>query len=300
MAAPTRERLLGDDLGVLDPLLRAVERFAQPRLLDRLQQVVDGVHLEGAHGVLVVRRDERDERHRLLLQHPHDADAVEFRHLQIEQRQIRRSRSISATASLPDAASPTTATSSNDRSSATRNERAGRSSSATTTRSRALTSVHLGSSLRHRRPSLPTGSRISTVVPWPGVVSNRQRCRVAVLAGEPPLDVAQARRRPRGRAAASASSRRRRCRGPTSDRRRRRRRRLVQARCTDDLAAASACGAMPCLTAFSTSGWSSERRHADARAGSAARRCATRSRSSNRARSMSRYASITRARGRAS
>ena len=45
-----------------------------------------------------------------------------------------RSLSMMATASLPEAASPTTATSSNDRSSETRNERAGRSSSATTTR----------------------------------------------------------------------------------------------------------------------------------------------------------------------
>ena len=109
-------RLLGDDFRVLDPLLRAIERLAQSRLLDRLQQVVDGIHFEGAHGVLVVGGDERDERHRLLLQHPHDADAVELRHLPVEQREIRSSpfRSI-ATASLPDAASPTTTTSSNDR-----------------------------------------------------------------------------------------------------------------------------------------------------------------------------------------
>ena len=56
----TRAALLGDDLGVLDPLLRAVERLAQAGLVDRLQQVVDGVHLERAHRVLVVRGDERD------------------------------------------------------------------------------------------------------------------------------------------------------------------------------------------------------------------------------------------------
>ena len=40
--------LLRDDFGVLDALLRPVERFAQSGLLDRLQQIVDGVDLERA------------------------------------------------------------------------------------------------------------------------------------------------------------------------------------------------------------------------------------------------------------
>jgi len=73
---------------VLDPLLGAVDRLAQPRLLDRLEQVVHRVDLAGPHRVFVVSRAECDQRHLLLFQHTHDADAVELWHLQVEQRPI--------------------------------------------------------------------------------------------------------------------------------------------------------------------------------------------------------------------
>jgi hypothetical protein len=81
--------LLGNDLGVLDAFLRSVQRLAESRLVDRLQQVVDCIHLERPYGILVVGCDERNQRHLVLLQHPHDADAVELRHLKVQQREVR-------------------------------------------------------------------------------------------------------------------------------------------------------------------------------------------------------------------
>jgi hypothetical protein len=74
---------------VLDPLLGAVQRLPQAGLLDRLQQVIDRVHLEGADRVLVVGGDERDKRHLGFLEHAHDPDAIQFGHLQVQEREIR-------------------------------------------------------------------------------------------------------------------------------------------------------------------------------------------------------------------
>ena len=72
-----------------DVLLRPADGVGEPGGVDRLEQVVEGVDLERPDRVLVVGRDEGDEWHRVLLQHSNDADAVEFRHLPIEQGEIR-------------------------------------------------------------------------------------------------------------------------------------------------------------------------------------------------------------------
>ena len=146
-------RLLRDDLGVLDPLLRAIQGLPQPRLSTGFKQIVHRVDLERANRVLVVRGHERDERQ----SRPSSASAPRRCH-RAPASASRAARgpgfsfSMSATASLPDAASPTTPTSSNDRSSASRNDRAGRSSSATTTRSRALTRATRSRVRTRRRP----------------------------------------------------------------------------------------------------------------------------------------------------
>ncbi len=71
------------------PVLCAVQRVPQPRLVHRLQQVIDGIHLERAHSVLVIRGHKRDERHRLPLKLTNDAHAIELRHLPIEERKVR-------------------------------------------------------------------------------------------------------------------------------------------------------------------------------------------------------------------
>ena len=81
--------LFGDDFCVFDAFLRPIERLAQAGFIDRLQQVVDRVHLECAHRIFVVGGHERDQRQVVLLEQAHHADAVKLRHLQIQQRQIR-------------------------------------------------------------------------------------------------------------------------------------------------------------------------------------------------------------------
>src|SRR5262249_26140286 len=64
---------------------RAVERLAQAGAIDRLEQVVNRGHLETAHGVFVVGRDEGDERHPALFKQSHDPEGGYFRNLPIEQ-----------------------------------------------------------------------------------------------------------------------------------------------------------------------------------------------------------------------
>ena len=76
-------------LGTFDPLLRAVQRLAQPRLVHGFEEVIDGVQFECAYGVLLECRHERDQRDFVLLQRADDAEAVELGHVQIEQRQVR-------------------------------------------------------------------------------------------------------------------------------------------------------------------------------------------------------------------
>ena len=80
--------LFGDDFSVLHSLLRTIQGFTKSCLLDWLQQIVNRVHFERADGVFVVGRDERDERHRLPLQHSDDANSIDLRHLPVQQRQI--------------------------------------------------------------------------------------------------------------------------------------------------------------------------------------------------------------------
>ena len=68
---------------------RMVEGFAEALLVDRLQQVVERMHLEGAHGVTVVGGDKNGQRQSaLLLQRLHYAEAVDFGHLDVEEDQV--------------------------------------------------------------------------------------------------------------------------------------------------------------------------------------------------------------------
>ena len=80
----------GLHLDTLQSLEGPIDGLPQAHRFDWLQQIVDGVHLEGANRILVVRGDERDERKLVTTDEPHDAKAVDFRHLQIEQREIGR------------------------------------------------------------------------------------------------------------------------------------------------------------------------------------------------------------------
>ena len=86
---PDARALIGSHLVPFDALVGAGERLAQAPLVDRFEQVIDRVHLERTHRVLVKGGHERDQRQVALLQHAHDTDSIELRHLQVEQREIR-------------------------------------------------------------------------------------------------------------------------------------------------------------------------------------------------------------------
>jgi hypothetical protein len=67
---------------------RPPERFPESVGVERLEQVVEGVHLEGPHGVLVVRGDEHDGRHVPRPYLGEHAEAVELRHLYVEKHEV--------------------------------------------------------------------------------------------------------------------------------------------------------------------------------------------------------------------
>ena len=81
---PPRE-LLFASLG--QPRPRAGQRLLEALAAKRLEQVVEGVHVEGAQRVLVVRRHEDRERHGVA-HFGDDAKAVEVRDLQVEEHQV--------------------------------------------------------------------------------------------------------------------------------------------------------------------------------------------------------------------
>ena len=73
----------------LEPLARAPQRLAEARLAHRFGQVVDGVHLERFHGVLVERRHEDHEGQIAASKQADDAEAIDLGHLDVEQRDVR-------------------------------------------------------------------------------------------------------------------------------------------------------------------------------------------------------------------
>ena len=76
----------------LERFFCALDGAGQAVLLNWLQDIIDGVHFEGLHGVIVERRREDDLRkfsfavHQLL----DHAEAVEARHLHVEKYEVRR------------------------------------------------------------------------------------------------------------------------------------------------------------------------------------------------------------------
>ena len=71
--------------------LGTAQRLVEARLAARLEQIVDGVDLEGAQGKLVIGGDEQDRRHGRAHALDH-VKAVEFGHLHVEDHQVRRPR----------------------------------------------------------------------------------------------------------------------------------------------------------------------------------------------------------------
>jgi len=70
-------------------ILAPPERLVEPRVVDRLQHVIHGGHVERANGVFVVCGDKDDGGHICSADGPNDAKTIQHRHLHIEQDQIR-------------------------------------------------------------------------------------------------------------------------------------------------------------------------------------------------------------------
>ena len=67
---------------------RALERFLEARLIERLEQEVERVDLERANRVSVVRRDEDDRRQARRIEILDDLEAVHARHLHVEEDEV--------------------------------------------------------------------------------------------------------------------------------------------------------------------------------------------------------------------
>ena len=87
-----REEALAELAGALTIALmaRVIEALLEAIAAERLQQVVEGVDLEGLQRVLVVGGDEDDHRHLVGADLLDDAEAVDGRHLDVEEYQLRR------------------------------------------------------------------------------------------------------------------------------------------------------------------------------------------------------------------
>jgi hypothetical protein len=66
----------------------AIERDIEPRILDGLQEVVERVRFERLQCVLVVRRDEHGQRHLRRGQGLQELEAVDTRHLHVEEHDV--------------------------------------------------------------------------------------------------------------------------------------------------------------------------------------------------------------------
>jgi hypothetical protein len=85
-----RQQPLAEIAGTLpfQALARALQRAQEPRPVERLQQVVERMDLEGAQRVLVVGGREDDHRQALRRERADDAEAVHDRNLHVEEDQL--------------------------------------------------------------------------------------------------------------------------------------------------------------------------------------------------------------------
>ena len=69
--------------------MRAARRLIEPRVVERLEQVVDRRELERAQRVAIVGGHEDDRRHPLGADRAHHVEPGELGHLVVEQHEIR-------------------------------------------------------------------------------------------------------------------------------------------------------------------------------------------------------------------
>ena len=85
-----RRRSRSPPFDALQLLLRAGEGLAEALAVERLEQVVDRVHVERAQRVAVVGGDEDDERHLVGADRVDHVEAVGAGHLHVEEHQVGR------------------------------------------------------------------------------------------------------------------------------------------------------------------------------------------------------------------
>src|SRR6185369_15523084 len=71
-----------------DLLLHAMPGGVEALVIEGLEQVVEGVHLEGAYRVLIVSGDKDDVRSRFAVERFQHFEAAQFRHLNIEKDEV--------------------------------------------------------------------------------------------------------------------------------------------------------------------------------------------------------------------
>src|SRR3569832_40030 len=67
-----------------DLLLDSVPRSVEALVIERLEQVIEGMHLKGAHGILIVGGDKDDVGRCLRIERLAYFDATDVRHLHVE------------------------------------------------------------------------------------------------------------------------------------------------------------------------------------------------------------------------
>ncbi|HVE80023.1 MAG TPA: hypothetical protein VNA89_14250 [Gemmatimonadaceae bacterium] len=75
--------------GPVAPLADDAQRRRQPPLVEGLQEIVERVDGEGVERVTVVRGHEHHRRHSLGADGAHDGEAIELRHLHVEEDEVR-------------------------------------------------------------------------------------------------------------------------------------------------------------------------------------------------------------------
>src|SRR5258705_523566 len=73
---------------LLQALLRAIERLMKTNVIDGLEQIVERAKLERGNRVIIESRDENDGRHLVGADLGNHIEAIELRHLHVEEYQI--------------------------------------------------------------------------------------------------------------------------------------------------------------------------------------------------------------------
>src|SRR6266446_5559941 len=86
------ERRIGGPLAPdpLEKVLRALDRPDDALIVERLEEIVERLNLEGVHGVLFEGGDEHDRGRTLVVYGRGDREAVEVGHLDIQEHQVGR------------------------------------------------------------------------------------------------------------------------------------------------------------------------------------------------------------------